>query len=106
MAAKSLVPLSQIYPEVKPDEFEKHTFTVQSRSEAVKPYRVYLDAYSWNGMCNCADFEFRFRPHLERGENPGDDKRCWHIKRARSYYLDEIGRQMDEQLQTQKNERF
>lgn len=86
--------LEQVYPDVRPDEFERHTFHVQSRSEGRGNYKVYLDAYDWNGACNCQHFEFRMRPELERFAMPSDGLRCWHIKKARSYYLDELGRAM------------
>lgn len=96
-----LIPLSEIYPDVRHDEYEPFTLRVQSRTSSGGNYRVCLNAYQWNGLCNCQDFTMRKQPELERGEPPSERLRCWHIKRARAYYLDEVGRKLEQtQLQT------
>lgn len=90
-------PLEKVYPDVTPIAGEHHSFEVRSRTGPT-PYRVVLDVYNWNGWCGCQNFEFACQPDLERGAWPNEALRCWHIRRARAYYLDEIGRTMERQI--------
>lgn len=78
-------------PEVQEIEGERWSFLVKSRSRPThKPWRVDLEAYTWNGACDCEDFHFSREPDLRRGAKASDDLRCHHILRARSYLFEEI----------------
>lgn len=70
---------------------EGHWFVydVQSISEPARPRRVDIEAYNWNGDCDCPRMKFK-RGELERGAKPDDKMRCSHIKAARSFALDEV----------------
>ncbi len=76
--------------EVTPIEGETFTFMVSSRSRPSAPHRVEIDAYGFNGACSCESHKFRNEPKLCRGAKAEDALRCVHIRRARSYFLDEI----------------
>ncbi len=69
---------------------ETFSFFVASESRATSPHRVEIDAYHFNGACSCPDFKCRKEPKLSRGAKPSDELRCRHVRKARSYFLDEI----------------
>lgn len=88
-------------PLVVPVPGEIMRFTVQSRSRPHSvQHTVDLEYYDWSGGCSCEAFQFNFAPKLERGAKPSDDLRCIHLKRARSYFLDEILPRIADQLNT------
>lgn len=77
--------------ECKPVSGERWIFEIKSRSRPTqKPWRVDLEAYNWNGACDCEDFRFSREKDLTLGAKPGDDYRCYHILTARSYVMEEI----------------
>lgn len=77
--------------ECKPVEGERWIFEIKSRSRPTqKPWRVDLEAYNWNGACDCEDFRMSREKDLTLGAKPGDDYRCYHILTARSYVLEEV----------------
>lgn len=92
--------MAQRYPDVHPDHYEQHTFYVDSRVKGRNrgPYRVVLNAYSWNGWCSCWDFYFNKEKHLSKGAFPSEELRCFHIKRARAYWVDVLGPMVDKLL--------
>jgi hypothetical protein len=63
---------------------------VGSRSTAGKKHLVDLEEWNWNGKCDCINFECRLQPKVKRGVTPCDGLRCSHIRRFRSYFLDEM----------------
>ncbi len=69
---------------------EYFRFLVGSRSSPGLEYLVDLESYRWNGKCGCIHFEINCEGKLMRGAEPCDGLRCAHIRRARSYFLDEI----------------
>ena len=77
--------------ECTPVEGMRWTFDIKSRSRPTqKPWRVDLEAYHWNGACDCEDFRFNKESDLSHGAKPSDDYRCYHILTARSYVMEEI----------------
>ena len=77
-------------PEVEEIPGEHFRFHVISRTEPSQKYLVDLEGYRFNGWCGCERFKFACEPKLSRGATPGDVFRCWHIRRARSYFMDII----------------
>lgn len=71
-------------------EREPFNYNVESR-KSPKTYRVELEKYNWNGWCGCPKFEFSMQPLLERGANPASNLRCWHIDRARDFFIRKWG---------------
>lgn len=69
---------------------EPFRFYVISRSQIEHKHLVDLEDYNFNGGCGCDGFKFRCEPELSRGANPSDRFRCWHIKRARSHFVDYV----------------
>ena len=66
------------------------------RSEDEEPLEWLVDLLDFeldvdfNGSCNCEEFVFTLKPHIEAGETGGMPLRCKHIKRARSMVLGAI----------------
>jgi len=77
-------------PQIVQHDDEMFVFDAMSVSRPNYPHRVELDSYRWNGSCTCEAFSFKHEPELSRGQPPSDQRRCSHIKAARSYFLDEI----------------
>src|SRR4051812_22136675 len=69
---------------------EHFRFYVISRADQTHKHLVDLEGYRFNGWCGCERFKFACEPELSRGAKPDDRLRCWHIKRARSYFMDNI----------------
>lgn len=76
--------------EIKPEEGSWVVYFVHSRTRASIYWRVDLEAYDWNGACDCEHFKFHCEPNLVRGAKASDDFRCYHIKMARSHVMDEV----------------
>lgn len=76
--------------EVTPIEGERWSFHVHSRSRPGLRHRVDLEAYNWNGACDCEDFNFNREPDLRRGAAAHDDWRCYHLRVARSFVMEEV----------------
>ena len=72
---------------VRPIQGELTRFMVESRKLGEEPYLVDLEAWSGNGGCTCAHFEFRLRVRLEEGHPPGPFTQCWHIQMAGQFLL-------------------
>lgn len=77
---------------------EKLTFEVDSRSEAL-PRTVNLCDYNFNGSCDCEHFQFNCGPKLAAGWDPSENLRCYHIKRARRWLLEQYLPRIAEILQ-------
>lgn len=90
-----------------PEMFDCSTrWMVRSRTGNGK-YLVEIDAYNFNGICQCTDFTTRFEKFLKRGYtgemavaegwikelrpyqiNSSQSLMCWHILEARSAFTD------------------
>lgn len=73
-------------------------FHCGSRSSPGKEYLVDLEENDWAGRCGCIHFEMKCQPKLNKGHAPCDGLRCSHIRRCRSYLLDEILPKLAKQL--------
>lgn len=69
---------------------EPFRFYVQSRT-ARQQYLVDLEEFGWNGACSCQRFTFKCLPLLKMGAHPAGHLRCWHIERARDWFIRTIG---------------
>jgi hypothetical protein len=87
-------------PEVEEIAGEFFRFHVISRTNPAQKHLVDLEAYKWNGWCQCERFQFACDPQVSRGAKPDDVNRCWHLKRARSYFLDTILPKLAQALKT------
>ncbi len=85
------------YYDVIPDDEDHFQFKVRSRSHPLTWHTVALreeddqevGGYHWNGWCDCDAFTFKFGSNLRKDGLVSDSRtRCYHIKRARAYYLD------------------
>lgn len=82
-------------------------YHVPSRRRNVAPYLVELDAFNFNGCCQCRHFVCRLEPILARGITPTqaaaggladvptwgtveDCLRCFHIHVARLRFADDV----------------
>lgn len=83
---------------VTPIAGEPLRFHVNSRTVVDLRYLVDLEEYGFNGFCGCADFDFRKRP-LAQG---GSKARCWHIRQAREFFVDEMLKRITENFYEQK----
>ena len=77
---------------IMPIEGELMRFRVMSDPENPEEgsYLVDLAALGGNGQCDCPHFRIRLQPHIAIVAKYGHWVRCKHIRRARSYFLDEI----------------
>lgn len=81
-------------------------YHVPSRRKGVAPYLIELDAYAWNGTCQCEHFTCRLEPLLAQGLTPEiafesglaeipeggaveDSLRCFHVMIARLKFADD-----------------
>jgi hypothetical protein len=79
--------IAGLFPDVSPVSNEPGRFRVTSRSGRGSRL-VDLFMWSFNGACDCEDFEMRHAPKLRRGAAPAAALRCHHIRRARELFLD------------------
>jgi len=77
---------------VTPIAGEPLRFHVNSRTVVDLRYLVDLEEYGFNGFCGCADFDFRKRPLAQSGSKA----RCWHIRQAREFFIDDILKKLAE----------
>ena len=89
---------------VRPIEGELLRFHVLRDEESDEGYLVDLQALDGNGECGCPHFQFRLKPQLASVGKYGLTARCKHIRRARSYFLDEIIRTLSAKLGKEKDE--
>jgi hypothetical protein len=75
---------------IEPIEGEPTRYYVGSRRANVAPYLVDVTEYKKNGQCTCEDFQFRKKPHLDRGAKPSPELRCYHIKCVRAWLLNRL----------------
>lgn len=97
-------PLDRILVEVYDGLLRYH---VPSRRRNVDPYLVELDAFGFNGCCQCKHFVCVLEPILARGITPEqahagglaevppwgtleDCLRCWHVHAARLKFADDV----------------
>lgn len=66
-----LTPIDRLVPHVT--EIDRLVFSVPSRSNGKKLYRVDLEARHGLGRCDCAD--------ATMNKNPS----CWHLQKVRAY---------------------
>jgi hypothetical protein len=78
---------------VEPVPGEPFSFDVQSRRRVKMVHRVQIDAFAFNGRCSCEAFTFDCLPLLLRGALPSSGLRCWHIGKARDYWIEWMGPQ-------------
>jgi len=69
-------------------------FHVQSRTVEGLSHLVDLEEYGFNGFCGCQDFDFRKRVLAQKMN--GERSRCWHIDRARDFFIDAVLKKMAE----------
>lgn len=77
---------------VDPIVGEPLRFHVQSRTVEDLKYLVDLEEYGFNGFCGCQDFDFRKRMIAQKMN--GERARCWHIERARDFFIDMVLKKM------------
>lgn len=83
-------PLQPLPDRCEPVPGERLTFRVASRSRP-KPWRVDLEAWGFNGECECEAFNFHHLPKLKADfleGRPARRRRCWHIQRAFEYHAE------------------
>jgi hypothetical protein len=74
----------------EPLDGEMFRFHVWSRSRPDIAHLVDIEAFGFNGRCSCERFTFAYQASLEAGQLACEAFRCPHIKRARSYFLDQF----------------
>jgi hypothetical protein len=84
---------------------EYFTFRIGSRSRPDRTHFVDLEENEWNGKCDCEFFSMKCQPKLNRGATPCDGLRCAHIRRARSYLLDNVLPKLSAALKDSNRER-
>lgn len=85
------IPIDRITPDVEAIDGEHGRFLVQSRS-GTERYMVDLFENGFVGKCNCAHFEFRIQPDIDRGINVNGNQFCYHIKRAERCFIETMKR--------------
>jgi len=74
---------------------ERMVFSVQSERSPLKRYRVDLLANNGNGACSCTDHGTRRQPFLnEGGDGFVAEGSCKHVRKARTYFLRMLLRDM------------
>lgn len=80
------IPIERITPDVEPIAGEHARFWVRSRSGEAK-YLVDLFSNAFVGQCDCKHFQCRLQPDINKGLAVNGNQFCYHIKRAREYFL-------------------
>jgi hypothetical protein len=83
---------------VTPIAGEIFRMRVESRSRPGQTHFVDLEEYGWNGQCDCERFRYSFEASLCAGQPACEAFRCAHIRRARSWFLDEVLPKIAKQL--------
>lgn len=70
---------------------ERFRFHVQSRGRSNLKHLVDLEALGWNGQCGCEAFIACRKRWLAAGKESSARTRCWHVERARSFFIETYG---------------
>lgn len=70
---------------------ERFRFHVQSRTTPSHSYLVDIESMDWNGECGCLAFLACRRRWKAADKESSARTRCWHIERARSYFIETYG---------------
>ncbi len=65
-------------------------FLVQSYTRGNTWYVVDLEAFDWNGKCDCPKFAFNFEKHLKAGAAPAPRWQCKHLDDVSFYFRVQI----------------